>query len=234
MTPSAAVLSEASGLELTAYREDHVRERVRRALLREEAATVEELVDLLRRDRAARERFRRSVAISVSGLFRDPAQFELLEREIAPALVENASRIRVWSAGCADGSELYSVALVLDRLGVLDRAFLLGSDLLEENLAVARRGVYGDTTMSPTLRARARWEQRNIVKDGAPPGRWRLVLCRNLAIYLSPAAKRALHETLAEALAPGGVVLVGRSERIADPAKLGLTRIGPHAYRRAA
>jgi chemotaxis protein methyltransferase CheR len=227
------VISEASDLELTAYREDHVRERVRRALLREEAATVEELVDLLRRDRTVRERFRRSVAVSVSGLFRDPAQFELLEREIAPVLEEDAGRIRVWSAGCADGSELYSVALVLERLGLLSRAHLLGSDLLEENLASAKHGVYGDTAMSPTLRALVRWEQRDLARDGAPPGRWRLVLCRNLAIYLAPAAKRALHQTLAEALAPGGVLIVGRSERIADPASLGLSRFGPHAYRRA-
>jgi chemotaxis protein methyltransferase CheR len=233
LTPSAAALSEASGLELTAYREDHVRERVRRALLREQAATTEELLGLLRRDRTVRERFRRSVAVSVSGLFRDPAQFELLEREIVPALGENAGRIRVWSAGCADGSELYSVALVLERLGLLSRAYLLGSDLLEENLASAGRGVYGDTAMSPTLRARVRWEHRDLVRDGAPPGRWQLVLCRNLAIYLSPAAKRALHETLAGALAPGGVLIVGRSERIADPASLGLSRIAPHAYRRA-
>jgi chemotaxis protein methyltransferase CheR len=233
LTPTADALSEASGLELTAYREDHVLERVRRALLREQAATTEELLGLLRRDRTVRERFRRSVAVSVSGLFRDPAQFELLERELLPALGESAGRIRVWSAGCADGSELYSVALVLERLGLFSRAHLLGSDLLETNLAVARRGVYRDMTISPTLRARARWEQRDIVKDGAPPGRWQLVLCRNLAIYLSPAAKLALHRTLAEALAPGGVVIVGRSERINDPASLGLTRIAPQAYRKA-
>jgi chemotaxis protein methyltransferase CheR len=234
LTPSAAALSEASGLELTAYREEHVLERVRRALVREQAASTEELLGLLRRDQTVRERFRRSVAVSVSGLFRDPAQFELLEREIAPLLEEDAGRIRVWSAGCADGSELYSVALVLERLGLLSRAHLLGSDLLEENLASARHGVYGDTAMSPTLRALVRWEQRDLVRDGAPPGRWRLVLCRNLAIYLAPAAKRALHQTLAEALAPGGVLIVGRSERIADPASLGLTRLTPHAYRRVA
>ena len=227
-------LAEASGLDLRAYREDHVRERVRRALLREEAATVEELADLLRAHRSARERFRRSVAVSVSGLFRDPAQFELLERQVVPALVAHRGPIRVWSAGCADGSELYSVALVLEQLGVLGRAHLLGSDLLEENLALARRGVYGDTAMPATARARVRWEQRDLTRDGAPPGRWRLVLCRNLAIYLSRSAKRALHETLAEALAPGGVLMVGRSERIADPGGLGLSRIAPHTYRRAA
>jgi chemotaxis protein methyltransferase CheR len=113
-------LSRATGLDLSAYRVEHVAERVRRALERERIASVEELMRLLARHAAARARFRRSVAVSVSGLFRDPAQFELLERELLPPLVERPGRVTVWSAGCADGSELYSVGILLDRLGALE------------------------------------------------------------------------------------------------------------------
>ena len=117
-----AGLSDAAGLELTAYREAHVRERVRRALEREGVAGAGQLARLLKADPQARARFRRSVAISFSGLFRDPAQFELLERELLPPLLASEGRLRVWSAGCADGSELYSVAVLLQRLNALDRA----------------------------------------------------------------------------------------------------------------
>jgi chemotaxis protein methyltransferase CheR len=232
MMPSA--LSHAVGLDLSAYRTEHVGERVRRALERERVSSVEGLASLLARDVAARDRFRRSVAVSVSGLFRDPAQFELLEDELLPPLVVRQGRVRVWSAGCADGSELYSVGILLDRLHALDRSFLLGSDVLEENLAVARDGVYGEVTISNRLRLRARWERRDLVGGGAPAGKWRLILCRNVAIYLAAAAKRVLHETLAGSLAPEGVLLLGRSERLTDPARLGLERVAPHAYRRAA
>jgi chemotaxis protein methyltransferase CheR len=84
----------------------------------------------------------RAVAVSHSGFFRDQGQFEALERRVLPAMLEHTRRLRVWSAGCANGLELWSLAVVLSRLGVLDRAYLLGSDLLEENLAVAREGVY--------------------------------------------------------------------------------------------
>ena len=227
-------LSEASGLKLLSYRAEHFDECLRRALEREGAADTAELVRLVRSDRAARARFRRLVAISVSGLFRDPAQFDLLERELLPPLLARGRRMSVWSAGCADGSELYSVAIVLERLGALERSFLLGSDLLEENLAVARRGRYGDVAISAGLRARVRWEQRDLVRDGGPGGAFRLVLCRNVAIYLAQAAKRALHELLARSLAIGGVLLLGRSERLSDPAALGLERVVPHAYRRVA
>lgn len=227
-------LSRAAGLDLDAYRVEHVAARVRRALDREQVPTVEELARLLAGNAGARARFRRSVAVSVSGLFRDPAQFELLEQELLPPLLARPGRVTVWSAGCADGSELYSVAILLDRLGALDRALLLGSDVLDENLAVARDGVYGEAAIPNRLRRRVRWERRDLVGDGVPAGRWRLILCRNVAIYLSPAAKRILHESLAGALVPGGVLLLGRSERLPAPASMGLERVGPHAYRRPA
>ncbi len=228
------VLSRAAGLELSAYRTEHTAERVRRAIAREGVRDVEGLARFLRADGAAQARFRSSVAVSVSGLFRDPAQFDLLERELLPPLLADGGRLSVWSAGCANGSELYSVGILLERLGALGRSFLLGSDLLEENLAAAKRAVYGDASISDDLRARVRWEQSDLIRDGAPPGTWHLILCRNVAIYLAPAAKRALHETLAAALATGGVLLLGRSERLSDPVRLRLVRVAPHAYRKVA
>lgn len=225
-------LGEAAGLPLGEYREAHVLERVRRALEREEVDGVGALVSLLRRDPAARTRFRRAVAVSVSGFFRDPHQFDLLEAELLPALLAARARLRVWSAGAAEGQELYSLGILLERAGRLDDTHLLGSDLLAENVAAA--GAHRSDEVSDALRARARWEQRDLVAQPAAPGAWDLVLCRNLAIYLTPVARDALHVRLAGALAPGGVLLLGRSERIADPAALGLRLAGPHAYRRPA
>ena len=224
-------LARAAGLALDVYRRDHVGERIKRALEREGVSDIHSLAALIARDQEARTRFRRSVAVSVSGLFRDPAQFDLLEGTLLPPLIADGRRISVWSAGCADGSELYSVAVLLQRLDVLDRALLLGSDLLDENLVLARRGSYdGGISFSSELRAHICWERRDLLRAGATPGKWRLILCRNLAIYLAPEPKRALHERLAGALARGGVLLLGRSERISDPERLGLRRAAPHAY----
>lgn len=227
--PPTEELSRAIGLDLDAYREHHVTGRVELALAREHVADPRDLARLLTTDAEARSRFRRSVAISFTGVFRDAAQFELLEHELLPELLESHRRLRVWSAGCANGAELYSVALLLERLRVLDRSFLLGSDLLEENIAQARSGAYADEPPG-LLRRHLRWERRDLTRDGAPPGRWGLILCRNVAIYLAPAARDRLHRLLAEALTAGGVLLLGRSERIANPARLGLERVGPHAY----
>jgi len=230
---SLAPLSAASGLRLEAFREEHVADRVERALAAERVETAEDLVAVLRRDGRARERFRRSVAVSHSGFFRDPEQFDALEHRILPRLLEHTRRPRAWSAGCANGLELWSLGVVLNRLGALDRAHLLGSDLLDENLATARAGTYDVVEITPALRARARWERRDLARGDAPAGRFDLILCRNVAIYFEPGAKAGLHAMLAGALAPGGVLMLGRSERLSDPASLGLRRIEPHVYERS-
>jgi chemotaxis protein methyltransferase CheR len=227
-----AALSASSGLRLEAFRPEHVADRIDRALLAEGTERVDELAALLRRDARARGRFRRSVAVSHSGFFRDPEQFDALEHRILPRLLEHVTRLRAWSAGCANGLELWSLAVVLSRLGVLDSASLLGSDLLEENLAVARAGVYDVVEIAPALRLRVRWERRDIAHDPPPDGRFDLILCRNVAIYLHPEAKGGLHRRLAGALARGGVLMLGRSERLGDPAALGLRRAEPHVYER--
>jgi chemotaxis protein methyltransferase CheR len=224
-------LSRISGLDLDIFRDAHVERRVGEALLRTDSADVAALGRRLSSDPAARQRFRRAIAVSVTGLFRDPQQFEVLEAQL-PSLA-GLPRLRVWSAGCSDGSELWSVASVLDRLEMLDRALLLGSDLLDENVSRAKAGPdpVPDGVELPRW-ARLHFERRDIVSEGAPDGPWHVILCRNVAIYLTPPARSSLHRTVAEALTPGGLLLLGRSERITDPAALGLERVAPHAYRR--
>lgn len=189
-----------------------------------------ELVRILRADAGERRRFRRAIAISHTAMSRDPHQFALLEEELLPRLLAGGGRISAWSAGCSNGSELYSLGILLERLGALERALLLGSDLLEENLAIAQVGAFEG--VSEAVRARVRFEQRDLVADGPPPGRWRLILCRNVAIYMGPAARERLYRNLVAALARRGVLLLGRSERLVDPGALGLRVIGPHAYER--
>jgi chemotaxis protein methyltransferase CheR len=226
---SLQTLARASGLPLGHFRAEHVVEQLSRARRRAGGLDESGLAQALTADPALRTRFRRSIAISHGSLFRDPKQFALLEHQLLPPLLARGRRLTAWSAGCGDGSELYSLGIVLERLGAIDRSLLLGSDLLDENVALACRGRH---EVSDTVRARVRWERRDVVAEGPPAGHWRLVLCRNLAIYLGDEARGRLHRALAAAIAPDGVLLLGRSERLFDPGLLGLREIGPHAYGR--
>ena len=142
MHSELAALARASALPLTSFRSEHVAMQVERACRRESVDGADGLARALGRDGEARRRFRRSVAISHSSLFRDPEQFALLEEVLLPRLLAGGARLSAWSAGCSDGAELHTLGLVLERLGALDRTLLLGSDLLEENLAAARAGDY--------------------------------------------------------------------------------------------
>ena len=227
---SLDVLARASGIPLRAFRVEHVAKRVGRALQRERAGSIAELSLRLRGDAAARTRFRREVAISVTGRFRDPHQYELLRQDVLPELIASGAPLHVWSAGCANGLELVGVATVLDRLGALERSHLLGTDLLEENIAVARAS--GVEAVDGRSAARMRWEVRDLTSGAAPAARFSLILCRNVAIYLSPDARDRLLRALAEALTSGGVLLLGRSEHLTDPARYGLARRAQNAYRR--
>jgi chemotaxis methyl-accepting protein methylase len=162
-------------------------------------------------------------------------------------------RLRVWSPGCSDGAELYSVAILLDELGLLDRCELLGTDCRADAVERARAGAYDAhavrcvppdllarhfTTdadrrtwrVSPRLRAAARWRTADVL-NVCEPGVWDLVLCRNLAIYLQPEAAGELWRRLEAAVRPGGVLALGKAERPGSGRRF--TPAGPCLFRRS-
>ncbi len=222
-------LGRACGLPLGAFREEHLRKQLRSSLAATSSGSFAELTEQVRTDPSLRGRLRAAIANSVTRPFRDPRQFDQLERELLPPLLSRGGILRIWSAGCSDGSELFDLAGLLDAAGALERSHLLGSDLLPENLAKARRTA---SSQLPQLRSRLRWEQRDLTADGPPSGTWSLILCRNVAIYLRSPVRDRLHAMLAGALARDGVLMLGRSERIRDPRSLGLLPAGRQAYRR--
>jgi chemotaxis protein methyltransferase CheR len=228
-----ASLARASGLALQSYRQAHVSACVARALARHQTQSVAGLARLCRRDPAVRAALRRCILVPVTGLFRDPEQFDLLEQRVLPRLLARRSGFSAWSAGCSDGSELYSVVLMLRRLGALARSRLLGSDLSAGRVELARRGAMVSAAVRQEALPVLRWERRDLLREPPPPGAFDLVLCRNVTIYFEPPAQRAVYVKLAAALGPGGVLMLGTCERLLVPGQFGLTAGGPHLYRRA-
>ena len=232
-----AALGQACGIPLAAYRPGHVQACVGRMLTRCGVPDLPGLARLCQRDAAARAAVARCLLVPTTGLFRDPEQFALLARDILPGLAGRRGGVRVWSAGCSDGTELYSVALLLRRLGVLPRCQLLGTDILAERVDRASRSgpVAGPAgTARREAAAVLRWQRRDLVQEPPPPGLFDLVLCRNVLIYLDGGVRPAVHHKLAAVLRRGGVLLLGRSEWLPAPARLGLAPAGPHAYRKEA
>ncbi|MGN6372461.1 MAG: CheR family methyltransferase [Solirubrobacteraceae bacterium] len=223
-------LERACDLPLSIYRDRHVEKQLVDAMHSAGASSIDELGKRVRADGALRARLRARIANSLTAPFRDREQFELIERELLPPLLARGGGLRLWSAGCSDGSELFSLATLLAGAGALGSSYLLGSDILAENLARARAAT---ACKPPAVARRLRWERRELSGDGPPGGAWDMVLCRNVAIYLRPDARERVYRTLATALAPAGALMLGRSERIAEPQRYGLREIAPHVYGRA-
>lgn len=245
-----------AGLDARAYRRTSLRRRVPACLRALRVDAIADARRLLWRNPSLVPTAAGALLIGVTSFFRDPAVFGPLADPLLPALARSGRRLRVWSAACSDGAELYSVAMLLAELNVLHRCELRGTDCRGEAVSRAAAGEYDAAaacrTVPPELRERylepvdadasahrirprlrdaVTWRAANVF-DAPEPGPWDLILCRNLAMYLRPAAAGLLWRGLAGALRPGGLLVVGTAERPAGaPAGL-LVPTGPCVYRR--
>ena len=164
-----------------------------------------------------------------TSFFRDLAQFKSLTDEVLPALGGNARKLRAWSAGCSTGQEAYSLAMAAPA--ELD---ILGSDISAAAIGQARDGLYSQFEAQrgmpitrliahfemnheawrakPALRTRVQWAVHNLLDPA--PGRFDLILCRNVLLYFSPEKRALVFDRLAEAIAPNGVLMLGAGETV--------------------
>jgi chemotaxis protein methyltransferase CheR len=178
------------------------------------------------------------VVVRETYFFRELDQLRaLVEHAIAPAVAARG-RARVWSAACSTGEEPLSLAMLLAERGLLDRVEILASDVSDASIERARAGRFGGrslravasapgaarwlhaeggaTVVDPAVASRVRWFRQNLLDDAAARALAPLdaILCRNVLIYFTDATIERVVRSLAGALAPGGVLLVGVSESL--------------------
>jgi chemotaxis protein methyltransferase CheR len=147
--------------------------------------------------------------------------------------------IRIWSAACSTGQEVYTIAIVLkELLGDLSRynIRLLGTDISDQAVATASRGIYnrfeierglpndklsryftetnGSWKIRDELRAMATFKRQNLFEDFNSLGRFHIIFCRNVAIYFTEQDRVRLFERIARSLDPGGSLVIGSTETI--------------------
>ena len=196
---------------------------------------------VLDRDPAEWDRLLDALTINVTQLFRDPDVWEAVAAQVLPALWPRPGTLRWWSAGCSTGEEPYTLATLArahaERTGRPDEAArvrILGTDIDARVLEAARRGSFDPArleavpapwreryfagppvgTAAPALRALVRIEAHDLLRDPPPPGPFELICCRNVIIYFDRPSQEALLATFRDALAPGGVLLLGRTETL--------------------
>jgi len=227
-----------AGLKVDAEKTYLIESRLAPLARRECFSSTEAFIDALRHgadDRlvwAAVE----AMALPESEFFRDHRVFAELADEVVPALAQRreGQPVRIWSAACGTGQEIYSLAMLLADAKDIGPVELFASDLSERSLEKAQAGRYSQFevqrglparmlvrhfekdgewfALSPRLRQMVRWRRVNLMDDLSRLGQFDLILCRNVLNQMAPeAAARAL-EQIEGVLAPGGGLLLGRND----------------------
>jgi chemotaxis protein methyltransferase CheR len=240
-------------INLDHYKDEQMKRRLDSWLVRSGAPAWPDYLRRLKTDATELARLRDYLTINVSSFFRDIERWNALRQTVLPALLRGRPRLRVWSAGCSIGLEPYSLAILLDEVTPGRRHTLLATDLDRGALAKARaRGPYtADDTQKITAQQRL-----NYFDPGGPPfyvqaalagrvvfreqnmladpfeGDFDLIVCRNVVIYFTEAAKAELYQKFYNALRPGGVLFVGGTEIVPKAQELGFRNSGISFYQR--
>ncbi|HRP95002.1 MAG TPA: EAL domain-containing protein [Rhodocyclaceae bacterium] len=232
-------LRRRCGVDFSGYKPSTLVRRVRRRMALLQCDAMAAYLARLAEDETEREALCQDLLINVTEFFRDGEAFSLLAERVLPDLLRGrdaSDDLRLWSAGCASGEEAYSLAMlaldVAGQMGFRGDVRVFATDLHPAALARASQGVFGDegaeAVPEPLLRRFFQREQHGWRVDGAlrrhvvfarhdlladPPfTRIDLALCRNVLIYLKPAAQLRALAQLHFALKPQGLLLLGASE----------------------
>jgi len=232
------MLEDEFGIDFTHYKPSTVTRRIERRLALAQSQDLDEYLQRLRREREELDALYRDLLIGVTRFFRDDRAFDVLQERVLPELLQRTPReapLRLWVAGCATGEEAYSLAIVLQdlmaRLG--ERPVkIFATDVHRDSLERAARGVYDEEAVAgvsperlaryfvrtgnayqvvPEFRQMIVFARHNVVKD-APFTRVDLVSCRNMLIYLQPAAQQKVLGLFHFSLNRGGILFLGPSE----------------------
>ncbi|NOZ56746.1 MAG: hypothetical protein GXO73_08180, partial [Calditrichaeota bacterium] len=183
---------------------------------------------------------------NVTEFFRHRDQFDVFEKEVLPEVVtdrQSQRSLRIWSAGCATGEEVYSIAMILADRFENQRGWdlkVLGTDLSRDALAVASRGVYSTSALknvprrylvrffqavpqgdqmqvADAVRRITLFRRLNLMEPRYPLRRdVDVIFFRNVAIYFEPDIRRAVMFRISEHLRPGGFLVLGPAENLMD------------------
>lgn len=235
-----AVLQDLDRFDLTRYNEACIKRRIATRIRELGYADPRPYIARLRDDAEERRTLLAALSLHVSRFYRDVTTFTVLRARFLPELVtavrqRREPELRCWSAGCAGGEEAYSLALLTADLPA-GTCSILGEDISDEVLARARTGHFDAWHVSDVaaaereryfapagrgyqiaeaLRARVRFARRDLLADAPYPAA-DLILCRYVLIYFSAADQARVIRRLAAALAPGGLLVLGRTEVLRD------------------
>lgn len=219
------------------YKEDYIKRRLLSRMRSTGTSTHGEYLKYLHEHPAELEQLRNALTINVTEFFRDADVYDLLKKEVLPAIFKDRKTIRIWCAGCSTGEEPYSIAMILWDMMAADKSIsgqIFATDIDEVVLKKAKEGIYsekslgklteaqihrhftklpdGNFQVKPHLQGLIRFRPHDLM-SGQPVSRFLdMITCRNVTIYFTEKQKDELAQMFHDALTPGGYYVMGKTE----------------------
>lgn len=240
------------GINLTAYKSKQLTRRVESFLSRTGAKNELEFINILKTDKVLSKKFLDHLTINVSEFFRNKEMFIELENKIKEILKPDKNTLKIWSAACSNGSEPYTLAIIMDRLTPGKRHQIIATDIDNTILETAKKGVYtsndiknvdlalrekyftksGESyAIKDDIKNRVSFKKHDLILDRYDSG-YDLIVCRNVVIYFTQETKNDIYKKFYQAMKPGALLFVGATESIYNYREFGFEKASTFIYRK--
>jgi len=234
------LIKKFHGFDFSCYSKASLKRRVLR-IMQNKKQTFYDLKHTLVNNQPFFQEFLDEITVNVTEMFRDPSFYKAINNQVIPYL-STYQHIKIWSAGCSSGEEVYSLAILMNETGLRKKSFIYGTDINTEMLKEARKGIYSlkkiksyaenyqysglkgsltdhftimydAATVHSELKHNTLFSVHNLVSD-AIFNEFQLISCRNVFIYFESELQEKILELFYNSLAPLGFLCMGSKETI--------------------
>ena len=234
-------VSDRHGYDFGGYSRASFKRRIERLFQLDAFPDFATFLSKIRDDADYFRHFVEEITVNVTEMFRDPTFHKVLREEILPA-IGTKPFIRIWHAGCSTGQEVYSMAITLHELGLLQKSIIYATDINHSVLESARKGVfplrlmkeygenyrnsggkkdfsdyytanYGLAKFDEKLSGKMVFSQHSLVSDQSF-NEFDLILCRNVLIYFDKELQDRALKLFDDSLARLGYLALGTKETL--------------------
>ena len=223
----------SSGILVDSYRERFLIRRIRSRMLRTETNTLKSYFKYLKSSNNEIELMKKSLSILVTRFFRDRDTYDYIRENVLESFAHRIQTIKIWSAGCADGAEPYSLAILFQLTLPSSKYQIIATDFEEELIKAANGGIYNENYLMELsgeeidqyfrriddLNYEIKREIRQSVSFSILdlilhnfPTNVDLIFCRNVLIYFDDMVNHIIIEKFYTSLNLGGYLVLGRTE----------------------
>jgi len=240
LTRICMILRNYCGVDFSLYKESTVIRRLDRRVKINRAETLQDYIRIIIESDKEKEILYRELLIGVTSFFRDQEAYKSLREKVLPSIDYSKKIVRIWSAACSTGEEVYSLAILfseyLAAAHIDCEVKIFATDVDSRALEMAGIGYYPDSLVAEIepellfkyftkreggyqitdgIRKMVVFANHNILKD-PPFSKLSLLICRNLFIYLKTERQQQILSSFYYSLGPNGYLFMGSSESVGD------------------